>query len=236
MSGETQAPAAPEQRRRARGDGSIFQKTYMDKRTGGTKKTETLYMKFYVGGKPVVESTGTTKLSEAKKELRRRLNEVAGGRYTPADVEKTTFGDIKAMGLDDYRANGRKSLDRFEDAVAHLNGFFLDSMRVRAITPDRITAYTAARRDAGAANATINRELSALKRMLRLGERAGKVVGRPYIGMLEENNRRKGFMEDDQFEAIRSHLPEHLKAPMEIAFYHGLAPQVGDRHATEVAP
>lgn len=218
----SEAPAAPvEQRRRARGDGSIFQKTYTDKRTGGTKKTETLYLKFYVGGKPVVESGGTTKLSEAKKALRRRLNEVAGGRYTPADVEKTTFGDIKAMGLDDYRANGRKSLDRFEDAVAHLNGFFLDSMRVRAITPDRIIAYTAARRDDDAANATINRELSALKRMLRLGERAGKVVSRPYIGMLEENNRRKGFMEDDQFEAIRSHLPEHLKAPMEVAFITG---------------
>jgi integrase len=222
MNSETQAPAAPvEQHRRARGDGSIFQKAYTDKRTGAPKKTETLYMKFYVGGKPVVESTETTKVSEAKKALRRRLNEVAGGRYIAADVEKTTFGDIKAMGLDDYRANGRKSLDRFEDAVAHLNGFFLDAMRVRAITPDRITAYTAARREDGAANATINRELSALKRMLRLGERAGKVVGRPYIGMLEENNRRKGFMEDEQFEAIRSHLPEHLKAPMELAFITG---------------
>ena len=78
--------------RRARGDGSIFHKRYTDKRTGVTKKTAMLYMKFYVGGKPVVEPTGTTKPTEAKKALRRRLGEIASGRYTPAEVEKTTIG------------------------------------------------------------------------------------------------------------------------------------------------
>src|SRR2546428_7599117 len=110
--------------RRARGDGSIFQKRYTDKRTGETKKTDMLYMKFYVGGKPVVEPTGTTNRNEAKKLLRRRLGEIASGRYIPADVDKTTFGQVKQMALDHYRANGRRSLDRFEDAVSHLSAFF----------------------------------------------------------------------------------------------------------------
>jgi len=71
------------------------------KRTGETKKTAVLYMKFYVGGKPIIEPTGTMKLSEAKKVLRRRLGEIASGDYTPADVKKTTFGQIKAMGIAD---------------------------------------------------------------------------------------------------------------------------------------
>jgi len=218
MSGETQhAPPV----RRARGDGSIFQKRYTDRRTGATKKTDMLYMKFYVGGKPVVEATGTTNRNKANKALRRRLGEIASGRYIPADVETTTFGQVKKMALDHYRANGRKSLDRFEDAVSHLSGFFPDQLRVRDISPDRITAYVAARKEEKAANATINRELAALKLMLRLGERAGKVVNHPYIGMLEENNRRKGFVEDDQFVAFQAHLPPHLKAPMEVGFITG---------------
>ena len=207
--------------RRARGDGSIFHKRYTDKRTGVTKKTAMLYLKFYVGGKPVVEPTGTTKPTEAKKALRRRLGEIASGRYTPAEVEKTTVGQIKQMALDHYRANGRKSQDRFEDAVAHLTAFFPDHFRVRDISPDRVTAYAAARREDKAANATINRELSALKLMLRLGERAGKVVNRPYIGMLEENNRRKGFFEAEQFSAVLKELPEDLKPVFEVAYITG---------------
>lgn len=182
---DARAPAPPH-RRQARGDGSIFQKRYTDKKTGKTKKTSMLYMKFYIGGKPTVEPTGTTKHAEAKKILRRKLGEIAGGRYIPADVDKTTFAQIKDMLLDHYRANERKSLDRIEDAVAHLESFFGLSRRVRDIAADRITAYIAARRKEDAANATINRELAALKLMLRLGERAGKVVNRPYIGMLEE--------------------------------------------------
>src|SRR5438094_1459680 len=180
-----------------------------------------LYMKFYVGGKPVVEATGTTNRNKANKALRRRLGEIASGRYIPADVEKTTFEQVKQMALDHYRANGRRSLDRFESAVSHLSAFFPDQLRVRDISPDRITAYVAARKEEKAANATINRELAALKLMLRLGERAGKVVNRVYIGMLEENNRRKGFVEDDQFAAIQAHLPQHLKAPMEVGFITG---------------
>jgi hypothetical protein len=63
--------------RRARGDGSIFQKRYTDRRTGETRTTATFYMKFYVGGKPVVQPTGTTQLPKAKKLLRRRLGEIA---------------------------------------------------------------------------------------------------------------------------------------------------------------
>jgi integrase len=215
MAGEAKAA------KRERGDGSIFQKRYTDKRTGETKKTAMLYMKFYVGGKPVVEPTGTTKLPEAKKILRRRLGGIASGRYIPAEVDKTTFGQIKEMALNHYRANGRKSLDRLEDAIAHLSAFFPDLVRVPHITADRVTAYVAARREDKAANATVNRELSALKLMLRLGERAGKVVNRPYIGLLEENNVKTGFFEDDQFEAVVGYLPADLKPVFEVAYITG---------------
>ena len=77
----------------------------------------------------------------------------------------------------------------------------------------RINAYIESRLDEGAANATINRELAALKRMLNLGAAERKVdrTTMPYISMLKENNVRKGFFEHGEFIALRDALPSYLK-------------------------
>jgi integrase len=74
---------------------------------------------------------------------------------------------------------------------------------------------------AGAAPATVNRELSALKRMFRLGQRAGKVGDRLYIAMLEEDNVRKGFFEADQWQTVATQLPADLRPVFETAYITG---------------
>ena len=65
----------------------------------------------------------------------------------------------------------------------------------------------------GASNATINRELAALKRMLNLGaqQTPPKVDKVPYVPMLKENNTRKGFFEHADFLTLRDALPFYLK-------------------------
>ena len=70
--------------------------------------------------------------------------------------------------------------------------------------------YIDQRREGRAANATINRELAALKRMFRLGQYATppKVNRVPRIPKLQEDNIRKGFLEDGQFEKIVAYCPE----------------------------
>jgi integrase len=75
----------------------------------------------------------------------------------------------------------------------------------------------------GAKNATINRELSALKRMLNLGaKQTPPLVSRvTHIPILKEQNIRKGFFEHDQFLALRDHLPEYLKGFVTFAYKTG---------------
>jgi integrase len=89
------------------------------------------------------------------------------------------------------------------------------------ITGDRIGSYVACRQDEKAAGATINRELAALKCAFRLGEKVGKVIQRPEVSMLRENNRRKGFFEAAEYRAVLKHLPDELKPVIHTAYITG---------------
>src|SRR5215470_14180635 len=204
---------------RERGSGSLFREKYRDKRTGQVKTCQTWTMKLWVGGRRLKRSAGTTSRAVANKRLEAWKAAIQQGMYVP-DADQTRFDDLVTLLLDDYRANGRKSLDRVEDAIDHLREIFTGS-RAQAITTERIGGYVRHRHGERAANATINRELAALKRMFRLGERAGKVVRRPFIAMLQEHNARTGFFERDQFDLVLAHLPEDLKAVFESDYITG---------------
>ena len=63
-----------------------------------------------------------------------------------------------------------------------------------SVRGDDINAYKSDRLAAGAAPATVNRELAALKRAYTLAVRDEKILHRPPIAMLRENNARRGFL------------------------------------------
>ena len=73
----------------------------------------------------------------------------------------------------------------------------------------------------GCAKATVNRELAALRHAFKLAERQKLVTNVPHIALSRERNRRTGFFEWEQFEAVRNNLPDYLKAPMTVAYYTG---------------
>ena len=112
--------------------------------------------------------------------------------------------------LDDYRMNGRRSLADVERHVGlHLAPFFR-RRRLGAITTADVRRYVLHRQDEGAKNATINRELSVLKRAFTLAVAASALGSRPQIALLRENNGRRGFFEPEQFDAVRRRLPPDL--------------------------
>ena len=96
-------------------------------------------------------------------------------------------------------------------------------MRALDISTSKIREYIEKRLEHGAAKATINRELAALKRMLNLGARCTppKVDRVPYIAMLKESNPRKGFFEHGDFVAVRDALPSYLKGMVTFAYKTG---------------
>jgi site-specific recombinase XerD len=139
------------------------------------------------------------------------------------------------MLLTDYRTNKRRSLDRVERSLKHLREKFGGEVRdregnlVRKVTPwlalnittDQIQEYISERQARKAQNASINRELAALKRMFRLAVRARKVRDVPYVPMLREDNTRTGFFEPAEFDAILEHLPRDLKPVFTMAYLTG---------------
>jgi integrase len=87
-----------------------------------------------------------------------------------------------------------------------------------------IAKYVDRRMEEGAQNATINRELAALKRMFRLGYYAtpAKVFRLPAFPRLQEDNTRTGFLEHEQFHRLASATSElWLRTFLEAAYTYG---------------
>jgi hypothetical protein len=146
------------------------------------------------------EPARTTNLKKALSLLKRRQGKIAEGRRVDPAGERVAFKQLADNLLNDYKANRRRSLERVTDAIDHLLAAF-DGYRAQDIGGDMMTKYVVDRQAEGAANAMINREQAALKRMYRLaGEKLGGYC--PPIRMLEENNVRQGFFERAEFEAV----------------------------------
>lgn len=193
--------------RRARGEGSVY------------LRGKIWWVKVYVNGEARPESSGSTKRSDAVRLLNKRKAELATGRYCP-DADEVTFEDLARMIEEDYALQGRRSLKRLQLSLRHLREHFGDDRAVR-ITADRLTSYANARRSEGAALASVAAELAALRRAFNLAVRAGRLQVRPMFPTLRLSNRREGFFEEDDFQAVLAELPGYLKPLMTVGYLTG---------------
>lgn len=180
------------------------------------------WIKYYRNGKSIRESSNSKSKMVADRLLKRREGEIAQGKIPGAFFEKTTFDQLADGIIQDYKINGKKSLERAELSVQHLKNRF-SGLKAAQITTPVINEYVLFRLESGAANATINRELAALKRMFNLGARqTPPIVDRiPHIPSLNERNARKGFFEHGEYLALREALPGYLKGFVTFAYKCG---------------
>jgi integrase len=184
------------------------------------KRGTVYWVSYYHRGKEFRESSESDNESIAKKLLKKRIGEVAQGRLRGANQERATFDDLAQALLADYQINGRRSARSARLSISHLRKFF-GFDRAVDITTDRIKAYAADRQKAKAANASINRELAALKRMFSLAVEDGRLNHSPYIPTLEEDNARQGFVDHGAFVSLRTHLAEYLQDPIAFLYLSG---------------
>ena len=186
-------------------------------RTGGFRmgmvyrRKRIWWIKYHVNGKAIYQSSGSTKKTVARKFLARKEGSIAEGKVLFFRFDKVTFKDLADDLLRDYRISG-KAVSRAELSVTKLLDYF-GLYRAPQVTTQMIQDYTLGRLEEGAAPATVNRELSALKRMFNLGMRSTppKVERVPYVPMLKEDNVRKGFFEHGEYLAVRDAISEHLR-------------------------
>ena len=204
----------------SRGLGRVFQRTYKDRKTGQKKTMSTWWIEFHHKGKQVRKPTGSTKRSDAMKMLREHLDASTSGKLVTGRGERFRFDDLAELLRRDYRLNQRRSLQRAEAAITHLNAYF-GNYRALDIADQDVDAYVDMRlQEDKIANATVNYEIAMLKRMYRLGR---KILSgyRPEFPHIRISNTRTGFFEEPDFRRLLSKLEEDLRPPVEFAYLTG---------------
>ena len=137
---------------------------------------------YYHRGEEVRKSAKTTSEADARKTLKNTVNDLRAGKRILGE-DAVTFGNLATDLENDYKVNNRRSPVSYP--IKRLKRTF-DGRKAIEIGTASINAHILRRQAEGARNATINRELAALKRMFALAVRAGKLSSKPYIPTLEE--------------------------------------------------
>jgi integrase len=206
----------PSAKRRVAGTGGVFQR----------HDSRFLYISYRdVSGKLRQESTKSESRKVAENLLRDRLGHVERG-LAAGEMKKLKYEEIRALLILDYRTRSIKMLEQDKDGSPYVWGFeyldpFFKNRLVATITTDFLYKFIEKRQKEGAANATINRNLSLLRKMMNLARRSAKLTQVPYFPMLKEDSVRTGFVTIEQFRKLREAMPEHLRPLVTFLYFTG---------------
>ncbi|HEV2521969.1 MAG TPA: site-specific integrase [Candidatus Acidoferrales bacterium] len=214
--------------RRAKGEGSLIQR----------KGCKFWYASFYdESGKQQRVSTKEESKQSALAVLRKLMGKSERGEAVKET--KLAYGDIRGGLIANYVERGNKTLEVGIDGTEIVNGLrALDSycgyvpakddkpgnpgVRVAKITTDFAREFAKQRAAEGLSNATINRSLQCLRRMLNIAKEDGKIIAVPKIRLLKEPAARKGFLPLEKFEELLAALPVHLRPLITFLYYCGV--------------
>jgi integrase len=107
------------------------------------------------------------------------------------------------------------------DAVKRLDHAFA-GYRANEIEASVIRQFHADQQAKGLSNASINRSVSALRRMFNLAVEDDHLRTVPYFPMLKESPARSGFLELADYEQLLAALPDYLRIVLALGFFTGM--------------
>ncbi len=177
------------------------------------------WIAYYVNGKEIREGGGKTE-AEARKKLKRRLGEIYGGRFVGPEQEKVTVNQLLDALVLEQETDRAKDLRTVKLRTKPLRQFF-SLYRAAEVTPTLVKRYVSERLAQNKARATVNREVSVLRRAFNLAREEERLSRIPYFPMLREDNARQGFFEQPEFEAVAAGLPEPVAEVARFAYLSG---------------
>ena len=163
----------------------------------------TWWARYLHNGVRVEVSTGETDRGRAATFLKNKLKDAGTPRFILPTVQKFRFDDLCDLLRRDHTRKRNRS--KIEYKLAHLAETFAN-MPALAITALEIDRYYDHRIAEGAQPATVNRELSALRRAFRLAVRAGLLPTMPAFTLRSEDNVREGFLDPADLDAFLAAL------------------------------
>ena len=180
------------------------------------------WVKIRVDGRPVYESSKSTKKSDAIKLRDKLLARKARGELSGGTADKALIAEL----LDDVLKSDIKPSTRYvwgKVIEKNIRPFF-GNLKAQRLTTDHMDRYREKRKGEGRSDSTVNRELSILRTSFHNARKRTppKVLSVPYFPIVAETNIRKGFLSDEQYDRLRGELPEELKALFVTAWITGL--------------
>ena len=180
------------------------------------------WVKIRVDGRPVYESSKSTKKSEAIKLRDKMLAKKSRGELSGGSADKVLITEL----LDDVLKSDVKPSTRYvwEKVIEKNIRPFFGKIKAQRLTTDLMDKYREKRKGEGRSDATANRELSILRTSFHNARKRTppKVLVVPYFPIVAETNIRKGFLSDEQYDKLRDELPAELKALFVTGYITGL--------------
>src|ERR1035441_10617577 len=135
---------------RSRGYGTVY------------RRGKVWWLQYFVNGRQINESSGSNDEAEARRQLKVKVGEAAAGKAVAPG--RATVGDLCALVIDDYRIRELRDAKVVEWRYkAHVEKV-LGRLPASRFGSAQEKQYILQRKIAGASNATINRELSIVRR------------------------------------------------------------------------
>ena len=182
------------------------------------KGTRYWWIRYSVHGEPQYESSRSTKKSDAARLLKTRLQEAQWLAEAP---KRMTMSDLLREYADDVELRGLRSVAVTKRACVVLSPH-IGTFAIKDVATGTLRRLQKQLRDDGYAPATVNRLVTTVYSALKLGVANGYIPSVPQSpAHLKRPKPRQGFLEQDDYLAIRAELPEWARDVFEMFYKTG---------------